>query len=1384
MQSGQDEPRPAESGTLFSTAAELPDHRREDPWRTTARSPTSPSSPLSVRDAAQTSHGAAAPVTPPKAGGLNVNRVNWTFTSDSQPVAPKEEAKEEQAEPASSASSARPPKAKSGAVKEEASTEVRKRAEPEEPPPPPPRKRSQVKQESEVLMMEHLRGYASGSDSISSDESWERTDEAPAYKTACPAEPSKVEKRKLKMKAVIAALEEAAKDDDELAQKLIGLKKKLKKKNKAEDRDVQMEPQEILSILPHLSKEEKRHLYKSLRAEQEEEAFRQLPKEPERRKGYAQPEKEASSSSRAAAAAATSRTDPGELREPPPNLPPVIRKKKVEEFRRGLCNKSMTRKGKLMLSEASDIPSTAEQESCTHEFSMLRWGANGSAHWADCSHCRLRKVLYFSHIHGVLAQGMDETRRPVVMNVILDTGCRTAVAGAKWHSEFQRALIERGLQWATAEHEEVFRFGAGKPVLSTEAQLYPVEIAGMRTWLRLAVVDSTTDSRVADCPALVGPSELARLDVRMDFSAQTISVAGGAWQPLQLSGSRHPVVDVLPGFGLTMKEWETEELRALFEKLRNNPCSMALIQEKLDEIQAAPEKMSSDGEGSASEKEEKQEKPVADDFAQEAAEWQYVLEDEAIQKWDELGLPSEAFRTVSDQRITDEDSSDSEGTISEADSASVSEPGEEEFVEDSSTSESDEDRDLILIADTGGAEEEALTKGQRRRILAATKEIGEAAARECEERKIYKVKSSIPKYVPPRKRWRILEIFTWTCMVSQIAHMRGWEFLEPITLPGWDLTCPKVQKQALEYYERADPDFVVLAWPCGPWSPLQNLNQKTEAQRAALRAKRAQSRRTLLRFTREIALRQRRKGKAVLGENPKPSLAWTTPEILDAFAGCAEAIADQCRYGLKHPTSGLPMKKRTRFMGQPEVVQFLQEKCQGCQEHHPIEGKFQKDGKWYSLSEYAGGYPIPLCTAMIKGAEAYLQRNEAYVEDEESDGYEQSILEDDGKPAVTEGDMIDGEDAIQEEEEFQDVDEEGEQKIEADERHPIPREVAKAVEFAHRQLGHPSRTTLMRMLRLSGATEDAIRYAKRWHCDVCAQRAMPKRPQPAAPSVRPYGFNKHLHIDIKYVLDHNRKKYGCLSMLDLGTCKHDAVMIKSKKSSYVARKFFRHWVSLYGVPEKVTTDQGGEFEKTFTLYMEQMNVTTDVTAAHAGWQLAAGERHGGLLADMLDSIVTEHGLVGFRQMKEGLAAAVAAKNATLTKDGYTPNQRVFGVECKWPSLNDEDPKMSFAEGVSVDSEVSRAHKMRTLARMALIRNDVREKIRRTVLRKAATSQPRPFVPGAQVYFWVPNTQKQTRYRKGGEWRGPATVITREKMKRYFVSWRGRLLLCWPKRISG
>ena len=97
--------------------------------------------------------------------------------------------------------------------------------------------------------------------------------------------------------------------------------------------------------------------------------------------------------------------------------------------------------------------------------------------------------------------------------------------------------------------------------------------------------------------------------------------------------------------------------------------------------------------------------------------------------------------------------------------------------------------------------------------------------------------------------------------------------------------------------------------------------------------------------------------------------------MIDAFEGLSEATADQCQYGLKFKASrnGLPMRKRTRFMGQGGALVHLHQLCPGERTHAPIEGKVKVGGKSVSLSEWSGGYPLPLCQALVAGAEHFLQ---------------------------------------------------------------------------------------------------------------------------------------------------------------------------------------------------------------------------------------------------------------------------------------------------------------------------------------------------------------------------------------------------------------------------
>ena len=159
----------------------------------------------------------------------------------------------------------------------------------------------------------------------------------------------------------------------------------------------------------------------------------------------------------------------------------------------------------------------------------------------------------------------------------------------------------------------------------------------------------------------------------------------------------------------------------------------------------------------------------------------------------------------------------------------------------------------------------------------------------------------------------------------------------------------------------------------------------------------------------------------------------------------------------------MPIKTPTRFVGQAEVVSELHHRCPGDHQHHQFEGtvKTSAYGR-ISLSSWAGGYPLPLCRAIMRGVHTFLDKR---ANDTRTEVY---MLED----QVPEEAIQEGEEGIDEEEQrIQSYKDESEDDLEEEERRPICQEVKRAVEFAHRQLGHPSRDTLVRMLRISGAIQ-------------------------------------------------------------------------------------------------------------------------------------------------------------------------------------------------------------------------------------------------------------------------------------------------------------------------
>lgn len=1171
------------------------------------------------------------------------------------------------------------------------------------------------------------------------------------------------------------------------------MKKGLIKQAAGQDRDekedeelIKASPEEVLASLPQMSRAEKKAIKDLLIREEDDLAFKSLERhrilQEELIEEARTARRERASSSNtyhAAPASGQQPFSPPQRRQPSPPVPSTktgvlegymetarrkdvprkIKERMLDEFRRELYARAFNR-GRLTPSSCAP-PASEVQIHCKHPFERLRWSSNGDGHYASCKDCQLKNVIYFSERHGALmveskkAKECKENHTFVTMipgYAIVDSGCRTAVAGIQWHQAFQEALKRQGMTWKALEESESFKFGSGAPELSHVAYLYPVGLHGVQDVVRISCVKGGA----SDCPGLIGPSEMSRWKVVMKFAEKLIAIQGKE-KAMMLTSTRHPAINLLDyGEGVKKGEnfWKQHDIQELVKTLEGNPHAWAFLNHNAEAE-----------ESEASEETEAEEPKESDASEDESEEEDQRRKRRALERLERDLLVMPLLEKHEDEEEGEEDwelvqtQSDEEESITS-----------HEFGVDRGPESSEEDEDEQEDTRERVWTSKIMNKSQRSEVGHVVQETQKIYWQRIEEEKKEDEREVFKSNATNRRKrglWKVVEVFTWTCMISLCAVERGnWTMMEPVTLPGWNLLEESDRHQALEYLAKEDPDLLVLAWPCTFWSVLQEMGIKTEEQRERLMENRMEQR-TILNFVCEACQQQRARGGAVLGENPHTSRAWREEAIIHAFEGMGETVTDMCQYGLKKPKSedyrqkALFLRKRTRLRGTEEIMKHCSRRCKGGHEHAPVLGSVKIHGKWQPLSDFAGGYTKQFARCVLDGAEEYLKkgrRKEVFAVGKE----------------VPEERFIPAEDEAEDEDVLKRFEDEDAAQRKKDQLMTI-----------HRRLGHPSSETLVRMLRLAGAEKWLIEEAGILRCPTCSAGAPPSRPMAQRSDMRPTTFNELVAIDLKFAKDCRDQLYVTLSMIDLATNYHQAVLLRNRNPPHVAKKFLIRWIGMFGVPTSITLDQGGEWEAEFILMLEEHAIGTRVTGSHAAWQLGHAERHGALLATAWGALIHDHQVVDREGMKKTLACAVQAKNEVITRKGYSANALVFGRQSNFPSLLDDETHTmtTLGQALSLDTEVARQNEMRAAAKRALLHQEAQEKLKKALTRRPG-GQIREFVPGEKVFYWIPSPKKVRYKRDFGVWRGPAVVIAKESHEKYFVSWRGRCLLLAAANLRG
>lgn len=129
-------------------------------------------------------------------------------------------------------------------------------------------------------------------------------------------------------------------------------------------------------------------------------------------------------------------------------------------------------------------------------------------------------------------------------------------------------------------------------------------------------------------------------------------------------------------------------------------------------------------------------------------------------------------------------------------------------------------------------------------------------------------------------------------------------------------------------------------------------------------------------------------------------------------------------------------------------------------------------------------------------------------------------------------------------------------------------------------LAHPSGRTTAKALREKLIWPDISKDALRWsrECIAC-QRVKVQRHSKLLPNKIevPDGRFNHIHLDFIHLSEVRGYKY-CLTIIDRFSRFPMAIPLRDTTTETVVKALFDNWITLFGTPLTITTDQGPQFE--------------------------------------------------------------------------------------------------------------------------------------------------------------------------------------------------------------
>ena len=222
-------------------------------------------------------------------------------------------------------------------------------------------------------------------------------------------------------------------------------------------------------------------------------------------------------------------------------------------------------------------------------------------------------------------------------------------------------------------------------------------------------------------------------------------------------------------------------------------------------------------------------------------------------------------------------------------------------------------------------------------------------------------------------------------------------------------------------------------------------------------------------------------------------------------------------------------------------------------------------------------------------------------------------------------------------------------------------------EKLHRQFGHPSQKRLIDLIsKAKIKNRKLIECIKKVseNCLIC-KKFKKNSPKPIVCLPLASKFNDIIALDLKFW---NGKYF--LVMVDLATRFCSSSVINNKLPDTVIKCLFLNWISIFGAPKSILSDNGREFNNHIMQDLgEKFNVKILCTAAESPWSNGVCERLNGILGDSVRKIVADNNC----SVDVALAWAVSARNSLSNNSGFSPSQLVFGRNSNLPNVFENSP---------------------------------------------------------------------------------------------------------------